>query len=86
MECHTRRLSHDLEDAKSVCSGRYDWTWTSDKGEVTTWINQRGGQKNMIPDWFDAGVTHAAFDKKFQNNGEAVVWGRILNDEKTDVS
>lgn len=54
-----------------------------DKGQVSTYINQRGCDKGLVPDWQDAGVTHAGmgvsgaradvyfshvYDAKFKSN------------------
>ncbi|KAM7185430.1 hypothetical protein V8F20_011802 [Naviculisporaceae sp. PSN 640] len=37
---------------------RADWLWLDDTGKVTTYINQRGAEKGMVPFWDEAGVTH----------------------------
>ncbi|KAH8678326.1 hypothetical protein BX600DRAFT_545929 [Xylariales sp. PMI_506] len=37
---------------------RADWIWLDDTGMGTTYINQRGSTKDMIPYWDSVGVTH----------------------------
>ncbi|OBT92656.2 hypothetical protein VE01_09799 [Pseudogymnoascus verrucosus] len=38
---------------------RSDWLFLDDNGKVTTYINQRNGDKGLIPYWDSVGVTHA---------------------------
>lgn len=39
--------------------GRSDLMWVSDRGQVTTWINQRGfSTGSLAPAWKPAGITH----------------------------
>ncbi|KAK1518258.1 hypothetical protein CABS01_05792 [Colletotrichum abscissum] len=37
---------------------RADFLYVGDKGNVDTYINQRGSGKGIVPDWRKAGVTH----------------------------
>ncbi|KAK3904393.1 hypothetical protein C8A05DRAFT_42499 [Staphylotrichum tortipilum] len=37
---------------------RSDWLWLDDTGKATTYINQRGQTKGLIPNWDSVGVTH----------------------------
>lgn len=61
-----------------MSSGRDDWLWLSEKGEVTTYINQRGEGKGMVPRWVDTGVTHPGMDDDIGDNREYVQFGRIF--------
>ena len=47
---------------------------------VTTYINQRGGDKSMIPSWLDAGVTHAGMGVDIGDDRRKVIFGRIFGD------
>ncbi|KAK4162929.1 hypothetical protein QBC43DRAFT_214155, partial [Cladorrhinum sp. PSN259] len=37
---------------------RADWLWMDDTAKVTTYINQRGQTKGLVPYWDSVGVTH----------------------------
>ncbi|KNG81650.1 hypothetical protein ANOM_009765 [Aspergillus nomiae NRRL 13137] len=54
---------------------RSDWLWLDDKGKVTTYINNRGTGKNLIPDWREAGVTHAGMGVNGAKN--RIKFGRV---------
>lgn len=60
-------------------------------GRTTTWINQRGTTKSLIPYWLEAGVTHTGMVKdstRIQNKNQdrhEIQFPRLLNDGKTDV-
>ncbi|KAL3471764.1 SGNH hydrolase-type esterase domain-containing protein [Aspergillus californicus] len=43
---------------------RADWLYVHDDGSVDTYINNRGHDKSLKPDWQNAGRTHAGMDKK----------------------
>ncbi|KAG9249745.1 uncharacterized protein F5Z01DRAFT_631089, partial [Emericellopsis atlantica] len=61
-------------------SGRYDWLWMSTTGRVTTWINQRGSGKGMVPSWLKAGndgITHGGMGTDIGDNREHVRFGRL---------
>ncbi|KFX87900.1 hypothetical protein V490_07963 [Pseudogymnoascus sp. VKM F-3557] len=60
--------------------GRDDWIWMDTKGKVTTYINQRGGNKGMIPKWLPAGVTHVGMGVDIGDKREHVTFGRIFGD------
>ncbi|KAI0811428.1 carbohydrate esterase family 3 protein [Xylaria sp. FL0064] len=57
---------------------RSDILWVDKTGKVRTWINQRGHEKNLVPYWRDAGVTHEGMheDVKGQQN---IIFGRIYS-------
>lgn len=56
-------------------------------GKVTTYINQRGDDKTMIPRWLKAGVTHAGMGQSIGADRSGVVFGRIFGDNsRADVS
>lgn len=59
-------------------SGRDDWLWLSETGEVTTYINQRGEGKGMVPLWVDTGVTHIGMDHDIGDHMEYVQFGRLF--------
>ncbi len=64
---------------------RDDWTWISTNGQVTTWVNQRGEEKGMVPRWLAAGVTHAGgfnvYDGESRNN---IQFGRVFGSGRRD--
>ncbi|ROT40793.1 hypothetical protein SODALDRAFT_105063 [Sodiomyces alkalinus F11] len=60
--------------------GRSDWTWMDEHGRVTTWINQRGSDKGMIPRWLDAGVTHQGMGTNIGIDRHQIAFGRIFGD------
>ncbi|KAL4860504.1 SGNH hydrolase-type esterase domain-containing protein [Aspergillus spectabilis] len=43
---------------------RADWLYVNDDGSVDTYINNRGHDKSLRPDWSDVGRTHAGMDEK----------------------
>lgn len=56
-------------------------------GKVTTYINQRGDDKGMIPRWLPAGQTHQGMGEDIGENREHVTFGRIFGDNgRADVS
>lgn len=56
-------------------------------GKVTTYINQRGENKGMIPRWLSAGVTHQGMGANIGDNRQDVAFGRIFGDNaRADVS
>lgn len=69
-------------------SGRDDWLWLSEEGEVTTWINQRGVSKTMRPYWLEAewNPTHAGVDEDIGEDRWQVQFGRFFGSGKSDVS
>ncbi|KAF7589874.1 hypothetical protein BBP40_003586 [Aspergillus hancockii] len=54
---------------------RSDWLWLDDKGKVTTYINNRGTGKSLVPDWHSAGVTHAGMGTDGAKN--RIKFGRV---------
>lgn len=57
------------------------------KGKVTTYINQRGRTKGMIPKWLPAGVTHGGMGVDIGDKREHVTFCRIFGDNgRHDVS
>lgn len=60
----------------------------SKKGEVTTWINQRGNSKSMIPYWQVAewNPTHAGVGEDVGDDREQIQFGRFFGSGKSDVS
>ena len=58
-----------------------------DTGKVTTYINQRGEGKGMVPRWLSAGVTHAGMGSFIGEDRDLVTFGRIFGDNgRADVS
>lgn len=58
-----------------------------ENGRVTTWINQRGSDKGMVPRWLEAGVTHLGMGTNIGSDRHQVVFGRIFGDNgRADVS
>ena len=56
-------------------------------GKVTTYINQRGDDKSMIPRWLPAGQTHLGMGEDIGENREHATFGRIFGDNgRADVS
>ncbi|KAL4882936.1 SGNH hydrolase-type esterase domain-containing protein [Aspergillus karnatakaensis] len=43
---------------------RADWLYVNDDGSVDTYINNRGHDKSLRPDWQNAGRTHAGMDER----------------------
>ena len=67
-----------------MCSFRSDWLWLDDTGKITTYINQRGQGKGLIPNWDSVGVTHGGM-------GEAgarpqIRFARLYDSGRADVS
>ena len=62
-----------------------------ERGKTTTYINQRGDSKTLIPKWLEAGVTHAGMDKQKNmieddnSDRHRIQFARLYEDEKTDV-
>ncbi|KJK61604.1 GDSL-like Lipase/Acylhydrolase family protein [Aspergillus parasiticus SU-1] len=54
---------------------RSDWLWLDEKGKVTTYINSRGTGKSLVPDWREAGVTHAGMGVDGAKN--RIKFGRV---------
>lgn len=74
--------------ANSTCSGRADWLWMDEEGRVTTYINQRGVSKTMIPYWYKAsndGVTHTGMGKDVGEDRRQVIFGRLFGSGRADV-
>ncbi|KAL2821315.1 SGNH hydrolase-type esterase domain-containing protein [Aspergillus cavernicola] len=44
--------------------GRADWLYVHDDGSVDTYINNRGHDKSLRPDWSNSGRTHAGMGEK----------------------
>jgi hypothetical protein len=56
-------------------------------GRVTTYINQRGEDKGMVPRWVEAGVTHQGMGVDIGADRSGVTFGRIFGDNgRADVS
>lgn len=51
-----------------------------EQGKVTTYINQRGDGKGMIPRWLSAGQTHLGMGVGIGEKREHVTFGRIFGD------
>ena len=59
-------------------SGRDDWLWLSTSGTVTTYINQRGEGKGMVPRWLTAGEAHSGMDHEIGDDRAGVQFGRLF--------
>lgn len=56
-------------------------------GKVTTYINQRGEGKGMVPRWLVAGQAHLGLGVNIGEDRERVTFGRIFGDNgRADVS
>ena len=56
-------------------------------GKTTTYINQRGEGKGMVPRWLPAGQTHLGVGVDIGEDREHVTFGRIFGDNgRADVS
>ncbi|SPN96523.1 related to acetylxylan esterase [Cephalotrichum gorgonifer] len=64
--------------------GRYDWTWMDKEGQVSTYINQRGVSKTLIPSWRDAGVTHLGVHENIGDHREYIQFGRLFGSGRFD--
>ncbi|RYP60768.1 hypothetical protein DL771_010387 [Monosporascus sp. 5C6A] len=62
---------------------RADCLWVDETGRVTTWINQLGSDKSMVPYWRAAGVTHPGMGEDVGGR-ESIVFGRIYSGFHTD--
>lgn len=69
----------------NVDSGRADWLWMDENGQVTTYINQRGNDKSLKPSWLSAGVTHGGMGTKGRGR-QYVFFGRLYDSGRQDVS
>ncbi|KAI8951129.1 hypothetical protein F4801DRAFT_546511 [Xylaria longipes] len=57
---------------------RSDVLWVDETGKVRTWINQRGNDKNLVPYWRDAGITHAGMHEDVGGQ-QNIIFGRIYS-------
>ncbi|KAF4944222.1 hypothetical protein FSARC_14725 [Fusarium sarcochroum] len=76
----------DIEGVRFVDingDGRSDWLWIDKTGKVTTFINQRGDGKGMVPSWLDAGVTHGGMGQSTQGR-EYIMFGRLYDSSRRD--
>ncbi|KAK2757692.1 hypothetical protein FQN54_004661 [Arachnomyces sp. PD_36] len=62
---------------------RADWLYVNDDGSVETYINNRGHDKSLVPDWRDAGKTHGGFPD-LENNRNYIKFGRMTATGKAD--
>lgn len=62
-----------------------DILYVTETGRVTTWINQRGGDKSLKPYWRSAGVTHAGVGEDVNGQVDSILFGRLYSDFHTDV-
>lgn len=62
--------------------GRSDWLWVDNTGKVTTYINQRGYDKSLVPLWLEAGVTHQGMGTTVGR--EKIHFGRIYGYSRRD--
>ncbi|PVH96898.1 carbohydrate esterase family 3 protein, partial [Periconia macrospinosa] len=62
--------------------GRSDWLWVDNTGKVTTYINQRGYDKSLVPLWLEAGVTHQGMGSTVGR--EKIHFGRLYGSGRRD--
>ena len=62
-----------------------DILYVNNFGTVTTFINQRGGDKSLKPFWRTAGVTHPGMGMDIGDPIVSIIFGRIYTDYHTDV-
>ncbi|KPM39384.1 hypothetical protein AK830_g7215 [Neonectria ditissima] len=65
--------------------GLSDWMWLDEQGKVTTYINQRGDGKGMVPHWLETGVTHGGMGEDTEGR-ENIIFGRLYDSGRRDVS
>lgn len=65
--------------------GRDDWLWLGEKGDITTWINQRGSSKSMKPYWKEAGKTHTGMGVDVGGR-DRILTARVYGSGRADVS
>ncbi|RYP46559.1 hypothetical protein DL768_007241 [Monosporascus sp. mg162] len=64
---------------------RDDWIWISTDGRTTTWVDQRGEGKGMVPRWLDSGVTYTGgFDVYHRPSRDNIQFGGIFGSGRHD--
>ncbi|SPO03558.1 uncharacterized protein DNG_06241 [Cephalotrichum gorgonifer] len=61
---------------------RADWLWVDNTGRITTWINQRGSDKSLVPSWREAGVTHGGMSREVGRDN--ILFARLYDSGRPD--